>query len=76
MNIITRIRLLSNKCAQNVEKGIYFNDLLVEGKSQLVKQNEVPIALILAGTIPSGDEQVSSGASDYGIKVASAYNFN
>lgn len=59
------------------ERDLYFNDLIVESKIQLTdKKAEIPLAIILAGTIPVGDDAVSSGGSDYGIKLAGSYDFS
>lgn len=59
------------------ERNLYFNDLVVESKIQIAdKKAEIPLAIILATTIPVGDNAVSSGGSDYGIKIAGSYDFS
>ncbi|NIA29073.1 MAG: hypothetical protein GWP06_04060 [Actinobacteria bacterium] len=53
------------------ERDLYFNDMIVESKIQLTdKKADVPVAIILAATIPVGDDAVSTGGSDYGMKFA------
>ncbi|NOY58689.1 MAG: transporter [Calditrichaeota bacterium] len=59
------------------ERDLYFNDLVVESKIQLTdKKADIPLAIILAATIPVGDDAVSTGGSDYGIKLAGSYDFS
>lgn len=52
-----------------------FQDLYVEGKYQLTASDAtIPMAILLAASVPSGHEAVSSGKSDYGFKYAAAYD--
>jgi len=47
------------------------NDLLFEVKYQITKSDAVmPVAAILVSTIPTGDDEVSSGEMEIGLKLA------
>ena len=61
----------------NGERNTFFNDLLAEVKIQVGDRHApVPFALILVSTIPVGDDAVSSGESEFGIKLATSYDIN
>jgi hypothetical protein len=55
----------------------YFQDVYVEGKLQMTPDDAVlPMAIILAATAPTGDDIVSTGKSEFGVKYAIAYDFS
>ncbi len=59
------------------QSDVYRNDLLLESKYQLTEtQASVPMGLLLVATLPTGDEQISSGKSEYGLKWAASYDLN
>ena len=54
----------------------YLNDLLFEVKYQITGENaEIPMAVLLVSTLPTGDDEVSVGSTESGLKFASAYDF-
>ncbi|MBD3224393.1 MAG: hypothetical protein GF313_06660 [Caldithrix sp.] len=51
----------------------YVNDMLMEVKYQLTNPNAaIPMGILLVATLPTGDDEVSSGAMDFGLKWALA----
>ncbi|MBU1101539.1 MAG: transporter [Bacteroidetes bacterium] len=55
----------------------YLNDLLFEAKYQISKKRaSVPMAILLIMTLPSGDDEVSSGSPNIGAKFAASFDLN
>ncbi|MBD3384077.1 hypothetical protein GF407_04040 [candidate division KSB1 bacterium] len=55
----------------------YLNDLILEAKYQLTETSAtIPMALMLVSTLPAGDEEVSVGNTEIGIKYACSYDVN
>ncbi|MBN2089392.1 transporter [candidate division KSB1 bacterium] len=55
----------------------HLNDLGLEAKYQVTPDDAaLPMALILVSTFPTGDDEVSAGATEFGLKFASAYDIN
>lgn len=55
----------------------YFNDLILEAKYQFINDDaELPVAVLLVSTLPTGDDAVSVGTAEIGIKSALSYNIN
>ena len=55
----------------------YLNDLLFEVKYQFTQSDVVmPVAVILVSTLPTGDDEVSSGEMEIGLKLAAERDLN
>jgi hypothetical protein len=55
----------------------YLNDLILEAKYQLTRSGStIPMAVLLVSTLPTGDEEVSVGTTEIGLKYAFAYDLN
>jgi hypothetical protein len=55
----------------------YLNDVLLEAKYQFTDANaRIPVALLLVSTLPTGDDEVSVGEAEVGVKLASAADLN
>lgn len=61
----------------NDKSNTYLNDLLLEAKYQLTGKNaKIPFAILLVSILPTGDDAISVGSAEIGIKLATAYDIN
>ena len=55
----------------------YVNDMILEAKYQLTQANAtLPLAILLVSTLPTGDDKISAGDPEMGVKLAGAYDLN
>lgn len=55
----------------------YMNDLMLEAKYQFTASDaEVPVALLLVSTWPTGEPEVSVGQTEMGLKLAASRDLN
>lgn len=55
----------------------YINDMIFEAKYQITStETEIPMALLLVSTLPTGDEEVSVENTEIGVKFACSYELN
>jgi hypothetical protein len=55
----------------------YVNDMILEAKYQLTQANAtLPLAILLVSTLPTGDDEISAGDPEMGVKLAGAYDLN
>jgi len=55
----------------------HLNDLILEAKYQITNDDAaLPMAVLLVSTLPTGDDEVSAGGTEVGIKFATDYDIN
>ncbi len=61
----------------NNQSETFLNDVLIESKYQLTAETaNIPMAILLVSTLPTGDEEVSAGDAEIGLKYACSYDIN
>lgn len=87
-NLLARIGIVKNleirlglpgwvtpKVGDNSET--YMNDVLFEAKYKISKKRaSIPMALLFVMTLPTGDDEVSSGSPNIGMKFATSLDLN
>jgi hypothetical protein len=61
----------------NEKSKTYLNDLILEAKYQITNNDaKLPVAILIVSTFPTGNDEVSVGNTEIGMKVAGAYDIH